>query len=113
MPKSKWTINNAGGGPDGSDLVGCHIKETDTGYDFTEPDNSVLASTTSTTPPFTFPDFDYEDWTWTITVSTLAASGVTGGWENNNNQITAEEGTWSTGAGADDDEEEEAAAAGY
>lgn len=111
MPKSKWTINNAGGGGDSSDLIGCHIKETNLGYDFTEPDNSVLASTTETAPPFTFPDFDYEDWTWTISVSTLASAGVSGSWSNDNPNITDEEGTWSTGTGADDEEEDEAAAA--
>ena len=109
MPRSIWTINNAGGDPDGSDLIGCHIKETSTGYDFTSPNGTKLASTTSATPPFTFPNFPYEGWTWTIEVTTLAASGVSGGWSNNNPTITGEEGTWSTGAG--DDQEEDAAAA--
>ena len=103
MARKNWTINNASGGSDSSDLIGCHIKETDTGFDFTEPDGTVLASSNSTTPPFTFPTFDYEDWTWTISVSSVASSGINGGWSNNNPGIQGEEGTYSTGKGADEE----------
>lgn len=111
MPQNKWTINNTGGGSNRSDLVGCHIKQTASGYDFTEPNNTVLASTTSTTPPFSFPSFSYDSWTWTITVSSVASSGVTGGWSNNNPGIEGEEGTYSTGAGADEESDESASSA--
>ena len=114
MPQNKWTINNADGGSTGSDLKGCHIQQTDTGYDFTKPNNQVLESTTSTTPPFTFPEFDFKDLKWTITVSSLS-NPATGGWSNKHPSIQGEEGTWSAGATADDDAEEgeDAAAAAY
>jgi hypothetical protein len=111
MAKKNYTINNAGGGSDSSDLIGCHIKQTDDGYDFTEPNGTVLASTTSTTPRFTFPAFAYEGWTWTITVSSIASAGVTGGWSNNNPSIEGEEGTYSTGTGADEESDESASSA--
>jgi hypothetical protein len=110
MPKSKWTINNASGGNTSSDLIGCHIKQTDTGYDFTSPNNAVLASTTSTTPPFSFTGFDFEDWTWTVSVTSLS-NPAGGGWSNTDPTITGEEGTWSAGADADADTEEASAAA--
>ena len=100
MPQNTWTINNAGGGRDASDLVGCHIQRTSTGYDFTSPSNQILASTTDTTLPFSFNDFGYDGWEWTVTVDTLT-SGASGSWENNNPDITGEEGTWSAGAGTD------------
>jgi len=101
MPQNKWTINSTGGGNSRTDLIGCHIKQTATGYDFTEQDNTVLASTTSTSPPFSFPSFSFAGWTWTISVSTLS-DPATGGWSNNDPSITEEEGTWSAGSGADE-----------
>jgi len=106
MPQNKWTINSAGGGTNSSDLIGCHIKQTATGYDFTAPNNTVVASTTSTTPPFSFTDFDYEDWTWTVSVTSLSST-ASGGWTNNDPSIMGEEGTWSAGASADDEDEDE------
>ncbi len=114
MPRSTWTINNAQGGNSSSDLIGCHIKQTDTGYDFTAPDNTLLASTTSTAPPFSFTNFPYDTLTWTILVASLS-NPASGGWSNNNPDIKGEEGTWSAGATADDDvdEDEDAAAATY
>ena len=111
MPQNKWTINSATGGNTSSDLIGCHIKQKATGYDFTSPNNTVLASTTSTTLPFSFTDFDFADWTWTLTVSSLS-NPASGSWINNDPSIAAEEGTWSAGATIDTDADEEAAAAG-
>jgi hypothetical protein len=100
MPKTKWTISSASGGNDRSDLVGCQIKRTDTGYDFRTSNKTVLSSTTDTTLPFTFPRFDYDDWKWDITVTSLG-SPASGSWSNNNPSIMGEEGTWSAGAGDD------------
>ena len=110
MPQNKWTINNASGGGTSSDLIGCHIKQTATGYDFTSPSNRVLASTTSSSLPFTFPEFDFKDWTWTVTVSSLS-NPASGSWENNDPSITEEEGTWSAEATIATDAGEEASAA--
>ncbi|HEY7784475.1 MAG TPA: hypothetical protein VIB00_07105 [Pyrinomonadaceae bacterium] len=100
MPKTKWTISSTSGGNDSADLVGCQIKQTDTGYDFRTSNKTVLSSTTDTTLPFTFPSFDYDGWKWDITVTSLG-SRASGGWSNNNPGITGEEGTWSAGAGDD------------
>jgi len=61
MP-TKWTINNAGGGGNSSELTGCHIAVVGTAYQFQTP-NGTMVSTTSTTatqlptPPFDFPMF--------------------------------------------------------
>jgi hypothetical protein len=110
MPQNKWTINSAGGGGTSSDLIGCHIKQTATGYDFTSPNNTVLASTTSTTLPFSFTNVALDVWTWIITVSSLS-NPASGSWTNNDPSITEEEGTWSAGATIDTDADEEAAAA--
>jgi hypothetical protein len=109
MP-NKWTINNAGGGNTGADLIGCHIKQTATGYDFTKPNNDVLKSTTSTTLPFSFPAFDYKTYRWTITVDTLSTT-ASGSWSNNAPGIKEEEGSWSAGATIDAEADEAAAAA--
>src|SRR5688500_20341333 len=97
MPQGRWTINNASGGNDAHDLVGCHIIGTSTGYDFTEPNNDVLASTTSTTPSFTFPSFDYEEYTWDITVLTLP-NRASGPWRNNDQTPPPGEASGTAGA---------------
>jgi hypothetical protein len=113
MPQSIWTISSFGGGNSGSELIGCHIKETDTGYDFTQPNNNQLASVMGKGLPFTFPEFRFGKWNWTITVDSLS-NPATGDWKNNAPNIKEEEGTWSAGAGADEevDEGEQSAAAG-
>jgi hypothetical protein len=112
MPQKKWTINSAGGGNNSSDLIGCHIVETSTGYDFEQPNNTVLASTTLTTLPFSFPSFSLDGWTWIVTVSSLS-NPANGSWSNNNANVTGEIGTWSAGATADEDPgKSEGAAAG-
>jgi hypothetical protein len=119
MPNNIWTINNGDvtGGKDGSDLVGCHIVQTATAYEFTEPNiNNVLSTTpgsTLPTPPFDFPAFSYEGYTWNIHVGALSG-GFSGTWSNTDPTITADEtGTWTAqaGAGVDEAGEEDAAAA--
>jgi hypothetical protein len=109
MPKKKFKITNAGSSPDSPDLVDCHIEETDNGYELVAK-RVVLASTTSTTPPFTFPSFDYEGWTWTLGVGSADSNSMGGGWSNNDtadSDPTGDEDTWTatgTGAGDPDDE---------
>lgn len=110
MPQSRWTISSASGGNDANDLVGCHIVETGTGYDFTSPSNTVLASTTDTTLPFSFSGFSYDDLTWTVTVNSLG-NPASGSWSNSNPRPTEEEGTWSAGATEGEDADAGAASA--
>jgi hypothetical protein len=113
-----WTINagDVTGGNTKTDLVGCHIttNDDDTAYEFTDNNiNTVLATTPGTslpTPPFTFPEFDLDGYTWTITVNTLTGGAggnrAAGDWSNNAPTITAaEEGTYTAqaGGGAEED----------
>ena len=125
-----WTINagDVTGGSTKNDLVGCHIttNDDDTAYEFTDNNiNEVLSTTPGTslpTPPFTFPSFDLDGYTWTITVNTLTGGAggnqAEGAWKNNAPSITeAEEGTWTAqaGGGAEEDipgQEDAASAAG-
>lgn len=70
-----WTINAAhlSGGPDRIKLVGCHIVQNADNFTFTQPDWTLLS--TSSGPPrpktaFVFPTFDYNGiYTWTINMS--------------------------------------------
>ena len=113
-----WTIHagDVTGGGTKNDLVGCHIttNDDDTAYEFTDNNiNEVLSTTPGTslpTPPFTFPSFDLDGYTWTITVNTLTGGAggnhAEGDWENNATSISAaEEGTWTAqaGGGAEED----------
>lgn len=113
-----WTIaaGDVTGGSHKNDLVGCHITTNDNGtaYEFTNNNiNDVLATTTGTslpTPPFTFPDFDLDGYTWTIDVDTLTGGAggnqAEGSWSNNAPTISAdEEGTWTAQAGSGTEEE--------
>jgi hypothetical protein len=115
MPKKKFKITNAGSSPDSQDLVDCHIEETDNGYELVAK-RVVLASTTSTTPPFDFPSFSYEGWVWTMSVSAADANSMSGGWSNNDSDDSSpagDEDTWTaqgSGAGEPDDEAERASA---
>jgi hypothetical protein len=112
MPQNKWTINSSSGGNDGNELVGCKIKQTSTGYDFTKPNNDVLASTTSTTLPFSFPSFDYKTHSWTVTVTSLGSTAG-GSWSNNDQSPEQEVGSWSADATVDADDEDAGAASAY
>jgi hypothetical protein len=109
MPKKKFKITNAGTSPDSPDLVDCHIEETDDGYELVAK-RLVLASTTSTIPPFNFPTFKYEDWHWTLEVDSANSTSMRGRWSNTDLAGQGPEGdedTWTasgTGAGDPDDE---------
>src|ERR1700694_537458 len=110
MPKKKFKITNAGSRPDSPDLVDCEIEQTDTGYELVAK-RVVLASTTSTTPPFSFPSFDYEGWTWTLSVTTAASNSMGGGWSNNDDRDSdpaGDQDSWTaagTGTGDPDDDD--------
>jgi hypothetical protein len=118
-----WTIHThkLKGGPDKTDLVGCHIIETDTAYQFTGPDpDDVLSTTTGSkpTPPFPFPVFSFEGSPlveWNIAVSTLtgghSGNEAKGDWTNNDSPTGDESGTWTAQAGAGVDDEQDASAA--
>jgi len=113
-----WTINagDVTGGGTKNDLVGCHIttNDDDSAFEFTDNNiNEVLSTTPGDslpTAPFTFPSFDLDGYTWTITVNTLTGGAggnqAEGDWENNAPSISAaEEGTWTAqaGGGAEED----------
>ena len=113
-----WTINarDVTGGGTKTDLVGCHIttNDADTAYEFTDNNiNTVLATTPGTslpTPPFTFPSFGLDGYTWTITVDTLTGGAggnqAQGTWSNNAPTISAdEEGTYTAQAGSGTEED--------
>jgi hypothetical protein len=117
MPNT-WTIRASGvtGGNTKSDLVGCHITTNDAGtcYEFTDNNiNTILATTPGTslpTPPFTFPSFGLDGYTWTIVVNTLTGGGggnqAQGTWSNNAPSIAAgETGDYTAQAGSTVDED--------
>jgi hypothetical protein len=122
-----WTIraNGVTGGSTKTDLVGCHITTNDAGtaYEFTNNNiNTVLATTPGTslpTPPFTFPSFGLDGYTWTIVVNTLTGGAggnqAQGTWSNDAPSIAAaEEGNYTAQAGStveDDIPEEDASSA--
>ena len=104
MPQQIWVINSSQGGNDNADLIGCKIKQTDTGFDFTDPDNDVLSSTTATSPTFTFESIALDDHNWTVTVETLTGgpgnNQASGSWSNDDPTIQGvEDGTWVAQAG--------------
>jgi hypothetical protein len=99
MIMALWTITNFTGGSSGEKLVGCRLMKNNRNYEFIAPDNAVLAATKGLMFPFHF-NFHYDTWDWTVTVTTID-SGASGHWENSKPNITAEEGSWSAGAGTD------------
>ena len=76
-----WTISASGISGEGRKLVGCHIKQTPTNYQFTAPNNDVLATTSGTTLPQTFSPFNYENLDWVVALLTAVVGGnATGEW---------------------------------
>ena len=114
---SKWKIKKAdiSGGKDKVLLEGAEIRLSDDGksYEFT-----VVAARTSgnslPAPPFSFPTFEFADFTWNMAVSSVNPTQITGTWANNDPTITAAENgdfTAQAGQGADEDEDASAASA--
>ncbi|HKG46308.1 MAG TPA: hypothetical protein VKB02_06260 [Pyrinomonadaceae bacterium] len=128
MP-NQWTINASGvnGGSNKSALVGCHIKQNATNYQFQASNGTVVSTTTGTTlptAPFQFPMFNSAlsgqtalDWYITVDTLTGGASGNQPGGEWSNYAFASPEGvpsdTWvaQAGAGVEDDQDDQAAAA--
>lgn len=106
-----WTINSATGGHGKRHLVGCHIQQTDTGFNFTKPNISeILASTTGSSLP-TFNDVSYKGYTWTITATSLTPNGPgSGTWENDPHIADSEDGDWTAQAGSGEPAESAASA---
>ena len=126
MP-TQWTINNARGGRDSTALVGCKIQVSQDGlhYEFTLPNNNILATTTGSTlpnTPFSFPEFAIPGgpavYNWNIQVTTVTGGNqrnkAEGTWTNSDPNTTADEsGTWTAqaGSGMGEEGEEDAASA--
>ena len=92
-----WTIHHETGGATKNSLHGCHIQENDTtpatAYELVKG-TTVLATSTNNgrlhSTPFSFQGFGLDNYTWTLTVTTL-----TGGPSSNQAQ-----GTWTNDAPA-------------
>src|SRR6478736_4150341 len=122
-----WTIHNETGGPTKSSLHGCHIKVNDAGtaYEFVKGGNVYSTATNNgslPTTPFSFAGFGFDNFTWTVNVTTLTggASGnqALGNWSNNAPNIAGDQGGEFTaqagsGVGVDgcEDSEEDSSAA--
>ena len=119
MP-TKWTIDNAKGGGNDSELIGCHLAISGTNYQFQLPSGSVVATTTGTTLPtlpFNFPMFNSAlagttavNWYITVESTTDGVSGnkAKGTWSNTGfvTGITdTDPPTWTTQAGVGIDPE--------
>ena len=113
MPRQTWTINSVSGGNDTSDLIGCKLKQTDTGFKFKDANNDTLVTSTQTSLPLTFDSFPFEGYEWTITVDSITSgpsnNQASGSWSNNDPTVQGDEdGTWVAqaggGVGEDDDE---------
>lgn len=86
-PSPVWTITASEitpPGPPGDKLVGCHIvlNATQSAYELTKPNiNDVLAISSGTTLPVTFPAFNYKGYHWVVTLVTASiGAGVTVTW---------------------------------
>jgi hypothetical protein len=113
MPR-KYKITNAGNQSDSPDLVDCYIEEKKDGdgYELVAK-RLVLATTNSTTPPFTFSFNNYEGWNWNVTVDAISPSQMSGVWNNTDNP-EAEGDSWTaagTTTGDPGDDEARAASA--
>ena len=123
MPAPEWTLNAGSLTGSGDKLAGCHIFNNTTNYTLTKPNpNEVLATSSGTTLPVTFPTFSYKNINlWSVTVSTAPdGATATGSWSFpaqpgavDPGDIGAESGTYTaqTGPGLWEGEEEEASSA--
>ena len=109
MPK-KYKITSGGTAPDGADLVDCHIEEKadGSGYELVAK-RVVLATSNTTSPPFTFSFNNYDGWNWTVTVDSILPASASGTWTNTDGHTasTNEADSWTaSGAGVDPDDAE-------
>src|SRR5690348_5138659 len=119
MPK-KYKITYAGTSTDSPDLNDCHIEEKadGTGYELVAK-RVVLATSNTTTPPFTFSFPSYLGGTdWTVTVNPpITQTSMGGTWDNAEQPgVGGEPDSWTasgsgTSGGGDEDEDEDAKSA--
>jgi len=114
MP-TKWTINNAGGGGNSAELIGCHLATSGNSYQFQTPSGGVVATVTGTgtslpTLPCDFPMFNSAlagttavDWYISLESTTDGASKnkAKGTWSNTAplGITDTDPDTWTTQAG--------------
>jgi len=122
MPAPEWTLNAGSLTGSGDKLAGCHIFNNTTNYTLTKPNpNDVLATSSGTTLPVTFPTFSYKDINlWTVTVATAPdGATATGSWSFPNQPeaqdpdgvpTSAESGTYTAQTGPGQFEEEASSA---
>ena len=72
----EWTITASDVSGLGTLLIGCHIIMTATAYELTKPNISViLAVSSGTTLPVTFPSFNYKGYDWVVTLVAATIGG--------------------------------------
>jgi hypothetical protein len=114
--KNKYTISAAGGKPDSPDLIGCKIEQLDDETWEFKSGSTVLATSSSTPPSFSFNNFPAPsgpDWTVTVT-SPIEASQISGNWSNTDlrpGSPDESDNFTATGTGLGEGEEEDEARA--
>jgi len=121
MSAPEWTFSSGLTGK-GVKLAGCHIFLNTSNYTLTKPNQAeVLATSSGTSLPLTFPNFNYKDIdTWSVGLSTAVDSGnATGSWSFPNQPgaqdpdgvpVSAESGTYTAQTGPGQFEEEASSA---
>jgi len=122
MSAPEWTLNAGSLTGKGDKLAGCHIFLNTSNYTLTKPNqNETLATSSGTTLPLTFPNFNYKDINdWSVGLSTAVdGSNATGSWSFPNQPepqdpdgipISSESGTYTAQTGPGTFEEEASAA---
>ena len=106
MPRNRWTIHSQGGGRDGALLNGFIIEQLDGGgYSLSspQPNSTQLATAPAGTPPLSFTQFLYDPAWWTLTITSVTSTGISGGWSNGDPDPTAQTGTWASDVGEEKD----------
>ena len=112
-----WTVNNSGGGSNGTDLVGCHIAQNAQGV-YTFYDRSWNPLGTFSGNPLSC-SFNYAGINgWTVTLANAVANGnANGAWntpDTGPEEVPAQQGDYTAQAGGGTIAEEKAASsAGY
>ncbi|MGH9971103.1 MAG: hypothetical protein ACREBG_25370, partial [Pyrinomonadaceae bacterium] len=98
-----WILNSESGGATGSELNGCQIIQTMSGYKLTDSTATTTLSSSTTNPPV-FSEFEFQGNKWTVSVSAPLVQGTsTSGIWNNDAKPTSptgdENGSWTAQAG--------------
>ena len=108
MPRTTWQIHSTGGGRDGSLLNGFIVQQLNDGsYSLSSPQPNInqLATAPAGTPPLSFTQFLYDPGWWTLTITEVSSSGISGGWTNGDPNPTAQTGSWASDVGMGDEAE--------